>query len=144
MDDLLIPELGPSSAEKSTQFLNHGELGDQNEFDQLFYDISMPLDVEPVFQETPTDLSSLSNFANNSLDQRQQFVYQHIQDHTSENQLNNFMDPSTTLNQFTDDLWFKDDQAVVFDQRQSPLGAFASPLSGTSTYTHLGAFTYIV
>ncbi|VVB11701.1 unnamed protein product [Arabis nemorensis] len=129
MDDLLIPELGASSTEKSTQFLNHGELGDQNEFDQLFYDISMPLDVEPVFQETSTGLSSLSNFANNALDQRQQFVYQ---DQTSENQLNNFMGSSTTLNQFTDDLWFKDDQAVVFDQRQSPPGAFASPLSGVN------------
>ncbi|KFK45122.1 hypothetical protein AALP_AA1G347000 [Arabis alpina] len=132
MNDLLFPELGASSTEKPAQFSNHGELGDLSEVDQWFYD------VEPVFQETSTDLSSVSNFANNGLDQRQEFTYEQVQYQTPENQLNNFMDPSTSLNkQFTDDPWYKDDQANVYDQPQSLPGAFASPLPGVmpvSTY----------
>ncbi|EOA40069.1 hypothetical protein CARUB_v10008761mg [Capsella rubella] len=124
MDDLLIPELGDCSIEKAAQFSNHGEFGDINEFDQLFHDVSMSLDMEPIDQGTYTDLSSLSNFANNTSDQRQQF-----QDQTPENQLNNIMDPSTTLNQFPNDTWFQDDQTVLFDE-QTFSAAFASPSSG--------------
>ncbi|ESQ33370.1 hypothetical protein EUTSA_v10007196mg [Eutrema salsugineum] len=131
MDDLLIPELRASTTEESSQFLNHGELGNVNEFDQLFHDISMSLDAEPVFQGTSTDLSSLSDHASNTSDQRQQFLYQEVQDQSPENQLNNFIDdPSTSLNQFTDDMWFHDAQADLFDQPQSSSLAFASPSPG--------------
>ncbi|KAG7599192.1 NAC domain [Arabidopsis suecica] len=130
MDDLLIPELGASSTEKAAQFSNHGEFGDFDEFDQLFHDVSMSLDMEPIDQGTSTDLSYPSNFANNTSDQKQQFLYQQFQDQTPENQLNNIMDPSTTLDQFTNDVWFQDDQAILFDQQQSFSGAFASPSSG--------------
>ncbi|CAE5959212.1 unnamed protein product [Arabidopsis arenosa] len=130
MDDLLIPELGASSTEKAAQFSNHGEFGDFDEFDQLFHDVSMSLDMEPIDQGTSTDLYYPSNFANNTSDQKQQFLYQQFQDQTPENQLNNIMDPSTTLDQFTNDVWFQDDQAILFDQQQSFSGAFASPSSG--------------
>ncbi|EOA40017.1 hypothetical protein CARUB_v10008706mg [Capsella rubella] len=130
MDDLLIPELGASSTEKSGQFLNNGELGDINEFDQLFHDISMSLDVDPVFQGTSTDMSSLSNFANNTSDQKQQFLYPQL-DQTLEYQQNNFMHPSTTLNQFTDNMWFQDGQAALYDQQpQSSSGVFTSHSAG--------------
>uniref|UniRef100_A0A1J3H937 NAC domain-containing protein 78 n=1 Tax=Noccaea caerulescens TaxID=107243 RepID=A0A1J3H937_NOCCA len=123
MNDLLIPEFGASSTENSGQFLNTGELGDINEFDQLFHDVSMSLDIEPVFQG---DLSSLSNYANsNTSDQRLQFLYQQFQDQNPQMQLNNFVDPSTSLNQFTDDFWFKDAQTDLFQQ---PLSS--SPSSG--------------
>lgn len=131
IDDLLIPELGASSTEKAAQFSNHGEFDDFNEFDQLFHDVSMSLDMEPIDQGTSTDLTSVSNFANNTSDQIHQLLYQQLQDQTPENQLNGIMDPSTTLNQFTDDIWFQDDQAVLFDEQQSFSGAFASPSSGT-------------
>jgi len=125
MNDLLIPELGASSTEKSTEFLNHGEFGDVNEYDQLFNDIS-------VFQGTSTDLSCLSNFTNNTSGQRQQLLYEQFQYQTPENQLNNYMHPSTTLNQFTDNMWFKDDQAALYVQPpQSSSGAFTSQSTGT-------------
>ncbi|KAL9308248.1 NAC domain-containing protein 16 [Arabidopsis thaliana] len=124
MNDLLIPELGASSTEKSTEFLNHGEFGDVNEYDQLFNDIS-------VFQGTSTDLSCLSNFTNNTSGQRQQLLYEQFQYQTPENQLNNYMHPSTTLNQFTDNMWFKDDQAALYVQPpQSSSGAFTSQSTG--------------
>ncbi|XP_010480881.1 PREDICTED: NAC domain-containing protein 16-like, partial [Camelina sativa] len=130
MNDLLIPELGASSTEISTHFLNNGEVSDISEFDQLFHDISMSLDADPVFQGTSTDMSSLSNFANNTSDQRQQFLYQEL-DQTLDIQQNNFMHPSTTLNQFTDNMWFKDGQAVLFDQQpQSSSGVFTSHSTG--------------
>ncbi|ESQ33366.1 hypothetical protein EUTSA_v10007221mg [Eutrema salsugineum] len=126
MDDLLIPELRASETEKPAQFLNHGEYGDFNDFDQLFHDVSMSLDMEPIVQETSTGPSFLADI---SSDQKQQFVYQQFQDQNPENQLNNIMDPS--LNQFTDDMWFNaDDQAILFDQPQSISGALASPSSG--------------
>lgn len=132
MDDLLIPELGASSTEKSAQFLNHGEFSDVNEFDQLFHDISMSLDVvDPVLQGTSIGLSSLGNFANNTSDQRQQFLYQQFQDQTLKNQQNDFMHPSTTLNEFTDNMWYNDGQAALFDQPQSASGAFAPHSTGT-------------
>ena len=129
MDDLLAPEL---AVERPAQFLNPGEFGDFNEFDQLFHDVSMSFDLEPVFQGTSADLTSLSNFANTS-DQEDQSLYQQFQDQTPENKLNNIMDPNPNLSQFTDNLWFQDDyQAVLFDQPQSIIsGAFASPSSGT-------------
>ncbi|KAG7599191.1 NAC domain [Arabidopsis suecica] len=126
MDDLLIPELG---TEKSTEFMNHGEFGDVNEYDQLFQDIHVSLD-DPVFQGTSTNLSSLSNFTNNTSDQRQQYLNQQFQYQAPENQLNNFMYPSTTINQFTDNMWFKDDQAALFVQPPSSSGAFASQSAG--------------
>jgi len=131
MDDLLlIPEFGASSTEKAAQFSNHGEFDDFNEFDQLFHDVSMSLDMEPIDQGTSANLSSLSDSANYTSDQKQQLLYQQFQDQTPENQLNNIMDPSTTLNQITSDIWFEDDQAILFDQQQSFSGAFASPSSG--------------
>ncbi|KAF8112868.1 hypothetical protein N665_0059s0006 [Sinapis alba] len=127
MDDLLTPELGASLVENHpAQFLNPGgEYGDFNDFDQLFHDVSMSLDMEPILQG---DRSSPSNFA----DCEQQFLYQQLQDQPPENKLNKIMDPSPNLNQFTDDLWLQDDdQAVLFDQPQSVIsGAFASPSSG--------------
>lgn len=136
MDDLLTPDLGASLSlvEKNpAQLLNPGEYyGDFNDFDQLFHDVSMSLDMEPILQETSADL--LSNFADNTSDQEQQLLYQQFQDQTSENKLNNIMDPTPNLNQFTDDLWLEDDNqtAVLFDQPQSVIcGAFASPSSGT-------------
>lgn len=130
MDDLLIPEVGISSTDKPAQFSNNGELGDVNDFDQLFHDVSMSLDMEPVAQGTSSSPSSLSNFVDNTSDQKQQSLYQQFQDQTPENQLNNIID--TSLNQFTDDMWFHDDdQAVLLDQQQSVSGAFASPSSGT-------------
>ncbi|KAJ4881424.1 NAC domain-containing protein 17 [Raphanus sativus] len=135
MDDLLTPDLGASLSlvEKNpAQLLNPGEYyGDFNDFDQLFHDVSMSLDMEPILQETSADL--LSNFADNTSDQEQQLLYQQFQDQTSENKLNNIMDPTPNLNQFTDDLWLEDDNqtAVLFDQPQSVIcGAFASPSSG--------------
>ena len=132
MDDLLlIPEFGASSTEKAAQFSNLGEFDDFNEFDQLFHDVSMSLDMEPIDQGTSANLSSLSDSANYTSDQKQQLLYQQFQDQTPENQLNNIMDPSTTLNQITSDIWFEDDQAILFDQQQSFSGAFASPSSGT-------------
>lgn len=131
MDDLLIPDVGVSSStDKPAQFSNNGELGDFNDFDQLFHDVSMSLDMEPVAQGTSSGPSSLSNFVDNTSDQKQQSLYQQFQDQTPENQLNNIMDPS--LIQLTDDMWFHDDdQAVLLDQQQSVSGAFASPSSGT-------------
>ncbi|CAN8290040.1 unnamed protein product [Cochlearia groenlandica] len=112
MDDLLIPELGASSSEKPVQFLSDGLFGEFDDFDQLFHDVSMSLDIEPVVQRTST-----SPF------------YQQFQYHTPENQLNNIKDPSP--NQFTDDMWFHDnEQDVFFDQPQSVSGALASPSSG--------------
>ena len=132
MDDLLTSELGASSTEKPEQFLDPGEFREFNEFDQLFHDVSMFLDMEPILQGTSADPSSLSNFANTS-DQEDQSLYQQFQDQTPENKLNNIMDPNPNLSQFTDNLWFQDDyQAVLFDQPQSIIsGAFASPSSGT-------------
>ncbi|XP_013592194.1 PREDICTED: NAC domain-containing protein 17-like [Brassica oleracea var. oleracea] len=131
MDDLLTSELGASSTEKPEQFLDPGEFREFNEFDQLFHDVSMFLDMEPILQGTSADPSSLSNFANTS-DQEDQSLYQQFQDQTPENKLNNIMDPNPNLSQFTDNLWFQDDyQAVLFDQPQSIIsGAFASPSSG--------------
>ena len=128
MDDLLAPEL---AVERPAQFLNPGEFGDFNEFDQLFHDVSMSLDMEPILQGTSAD--PLSNFADNTSDQEHPFPYQLFQDQTIENKLNNIMDPSPNLNQFSDDLWLEDDnQAFLFDQPQSVIsGAFASPSSGT-------------
>ncbi|XP_019091690.1 PREDICTED: NAC domain-containing protein 17 isoform X2 [Camelina sativa] len=130
MDDLLIPELGASSTEKAAQVSNHGEFGDFNDFDQLFHDVSMSLDMELIDQGTSTNLTSVSSFANDTSNQRQQFLYQQLEDQTPENQLNNIMDPSTTLNQFTDEIWFQDDQAVLFDEQQAFSGSFAPPSSG--------------
>ncbi|KAH0910890.1 hypothetical protein HID58_034211 [Brassica napus] len=131
MDDLLTSELGASSTEKPEQFLDPGEFREFNEFDQLFHDVSMFLDMEPILQGTSADPSSLSNFANTS-DQEDQSLYQQFQDQTPENKLNNIMDPNPNLSQFTDNLWFQDDyQAVLFDQPQSIIsGAFALPSSG--------------
>ncbi|CAN6932349.1 unnamed protein product [Brassica oleracea] len=131
MDDLLTSELRASSTEKPEQFLDPGEFREFNEFDQLFHDVSMFLDMEPILQGTSADPSSLSNFANTS-DQEDQSLYQQFQDQTPENKLNNIMDPNPNLSQFTDNLWFQDDyQAVLFDQPQSIIsGAFASPSSG--------------
>ncbi|CDY48632.1 BnaC06g08090D [Brassica napus] len=131
MDDLLTSELGASSTEKPEQFLDPGEFREFNEFDQLFHDVSMFLDMEPILQGTSADPSSLSNFAHTS-DQEDQSLYQQFQDQTPENKLNNIMDPNPNLSQFTDNLWFQDDyQAVLFDQPQSIIsGAFASPSSG--------------
>ncbi|CAA7018673.1 unnamed protein product [Microthlaspi erraticum] len=129
MNDLLIPEFGASSTENSGQFLNTGELGDVNEFDQLFHDVSMSLDVvEPVFQGTSSLMSNYGNNNNTSSDQRLQYIYQQFQDQTPQTQmqLNNFVDPSTPLNQFTDDFWFKDAQTDLFHQ---PLSS-SSPSSG--------------
>uniref|UniRef100_A0A1J3FFX2 NAC domain-containing protein 78 n=1 Tax=Noccaea caerulescens TaxID=107243 RepID=A0A1J3FFX2_NOCCA len=124
MDDLLIPEVGVSSTNKPD-----GEFGDFSDFDQLFHDVSMSLDMEPVAQGTSSGPSSLSNFVDNTSDHEQQFLYQQFQDQTPEDQLNNIIDPS--LNQFTDNMWFHDDdQAVLLDQQQSVSGAFASPSSG--------------
>ncbi|KAH0862743.1 hypothetical protein HID58_079954 [Brassica napus] len=130
MDDLLTPEHGASSAENPAQLLNPGEYGDFNDFDQLFHDVSMSLDMEPILQGTSAD--PLSNFADNTSDQEHPFPYQLFQDQTIENKLNNIMDPSPNLNQFSDDLWLEDDnQAFLFDQPQSVIsGAFASPSSG--------------
>ncbi|CAN7093303.1 unnamed protein product [Brassica rapa subsp. narinosa] len=131
IDDLLTSELGASSTEKPEQFLDPGEFREFNEFDQLFHDVSMFLDMEPILQGTSADPSSLSNFANTS-DQEDQSLYRQFQDQTPENKLNNIMDPNPNLSQFTDNLWFQDDyQAVLFDQPQSIIsGAFASPSSG--------------
>ncbi|CAH8306041.1 unnamed protein product [Eruca vesicaria subsp. sativa] len=130
MDDLLTPELGASSVENPAQLLDPGEYGDFSDFDQLFHDVSMSFDMEPILQGTSAD--PLSKFADNTFDCEQQFLYQQFQDQTPENKLNNFMDPSPNLNQFTDDLWLEDDdQAVLFAQPQSVIsGAFASPSSG--------------
>ncbi|KAG2304503.1 hypothetical protein Bca52824_033154 [Brassica carinata] len=124
MDDLLLtPELGASSVEKPAQFSNPGDYGYFNEFDQLFHEVSMSLDMEPIAQE-----ASLSSVANNG---RQQFLYQkQFQDQTLENKLNSFMDTKTNVNQFPEDMWFKDDQADLYDQPQSSSLAFASPSSG--------------
>ncbi|XP_009114751.2 NAC domain-containing protein 17 isoform X1 [Brassica rapa] len=131
MDDLLTSELGASSTEKPEQLLDPGEFREFNEFDQLFHDVSMFLDMDPILQGTSADPSSLSNFANTS-DQEDQSLYQQFQDQTPENKLNNIMDPNPNLSQFTDNLWFQDDyQAVLFDQPHSIIsGAFASPSSG--------------
>ncbi|KAH0914525.1 hypothetical protein HID58_028971 [Brassica napus] len=130
MDDFLTPEHGASSVENHAQLLNPGEYGDFNDFDQLFHDVSMSLDMEPILQGTSAD--PLSNFPDNTSDQEHPFPYQQFQDQTPEKQLNNIMDPSPNLNQFSDDLWLEDDnQAFLFDQPQSVIsGAFASPSSG--------------
>ncbi|KAJ0232791.1 NAC domain-containing protein 17 [Hirschfeldia incana] len=128
MDDLLTPELGASLVENPPQLLNPGEYGEFNDFDQLFHDVSMSLDMEPILQGTSAD--PLSNFAENTSDQEQQFFCQQFQDQTPDNKLNNIMDPSPNLNQFTDDLWLDDDDQA-FDQSQSVISAaFASPSSG--------------
>ncbi|KAJ0235579.1 NAC domain-containing protein 17 [Hirschfeldia incana] len=131
MDDLLLtPEQGAASAERpGQQFLNPGDYEQFNDYEQLFHDVSMSFDLEPVFQGTPTDLSSLSNFAN---DGRQPFLYQQqFQNQTLDTQANNsFMDPNPNANKFVDDLWFKDAQADLYDQPQSSSLAFASPSSG--------------
>ncbi|KAF8116323.1 hypothetical protein N665_0019s0005 [Sinapis alba] len=127
MDDLLAPELGASSVERPAQFLNPGEFGDFNEFDQLFHDVSMSLDMEPIAQETSADTSFLFNFADNTSNEKQQSLYQQFQDQIPENKVNN-----KNLDDFTDNMWFKDDdQTVLFDQPQSiTSGAFAPPSSG--------------
>ncbi|CAF1930261.1 hypothetical protein Bca4012_072887 [Brassica carinata] len=128
MDDLLTPEQGAASVEKPAQFLNPGEYEHFNDYDQLFHDVSMSFDLEPVFQGTSADLTSLSNFAN---DGRQHFLYQQqFQNQTLESQANIFMDPNPNVNQFIDDMWFKDAQADLYDQTQSSSLAFASPSSG--------------
>ncbi|KAJ4895048.1 NAC domain-containing protein 16 [Raphanus sativus] len=128
MDDLLTPDQGAVSVEKPGQFLNPGEYEHFNDYDQLFHDVSMSFDLEPVFQETYADLSSVSNFAN---DGRQPFLYQQqFQDQTLETQVNSFMDPNPNANQLVDDVWFKDAQAALYDQPQSSSLAFASPSSG--------------
>ncbi|KAJ4917196.1 NAC domain-containing protein 16 [Raphanus sativus] len=112
MDDLLTPELGASSVEKPTQFSNPGEYGDFNDFDQLFREVSMSLDMEPISQEA--SLSSVS------VNDGRQFLYQQqFQDQTFENKLNSFMDTNTNVDQFTEDMWFKDAQAYLYDQPQS-------------------------
>lgn len=129
IDDLLTPEKGAASVEKPAQFLNPGEYEHFNDYDQLFHDVSMSFDLEPVFQGTSADLTSLSNFAN---DGRQHFLYQQqFQNQTLESQANIFMDPNPNVNQFIDDMWFKDAQADLYDQTQSSSLAFASPSSGT-------------
>ncbi|KAG2304502.1 hypothetical protein Bca4012_063556 [Brassica carinata] len=130
MDDLLTSELGASSTEKHQQFLDPGEFGEFNEFDQLFHDVSMFLDMEPILQGASADPSSLSN----TLDQEHQPLYQQFQDQTPENKLNSIMDPNQNPNQLTDHMWFQDDdQAVLFDQPQSIIsGAFDSPSSGVN------------
>uniref|UniRef100_A0A0D3CGH1 NAC domain-containing protein n=1 Tax=Brassica oleracea var. oleracea TaxID=109376 RepID=A0A0D3CGH1_BRAOL len=121
MDDLLAPEL---AVERPAQFLNPGEFGDFNEFDQLFHDVSMSLDKEPIAQGASVHPSSPSKFADNTSNEKQQF-----QDQIPENKVNN-----NNLDDFTDDKWFQDDddQAVRFDQPQSiTSGAFAPlPSSG--------------
>ncbi|CAN7046514.1 unnamed protein product [Brassica oleracea var. botrytis] len=121
MDDLLAPEL---AVERPAQFLNPGEFGDFNEFDQLFHDVSMSLDKEPIAQGASVHPSSPSKFADNTSNEKQQF-----QDQIPENKVNN-----NNLDDFTDDMWFQDDddQAVRFDQPQSiTSGAFAPlPSSG--------------
>ncbi|CAN7105789.1 hypothetical protein HID58_018767 [Brassica napus] len=128
IDDLLTPEKGAASVEKPAQFLNPGEYEHFNDYDQLFHDVSMSFDLEPVFQGTSTDLTSLSNFADNG---RQHFLYQQqFQNQTLESQANSFMDPNPKVNQFIDDMWFKDAQADLYDQTQSSSLAFASPSSG--------------
>ncbi|CAN8314193.1 unnamed protein product [Cochlearia groenlandica] len=128
MDDILLtPEIGAVSTEKPAQLFSHGEFGNLNEFDQLFNDVSVSLDVEPVLQGGFTDLSSsLSDFANITSDQRQQFLYQQFHDQSSENQLNNFMDPRTSLDQLND-MWFEDAQADLFDK---PQASCTSPSQG--------------
>ncbi|CAN8303526.1 unnamed protein product [Cochlearia groenlandica] len=123
IDDLLSPELGIN---KPVQFLNNGEFGEFNEFDQLFHDVSMSLDMEPIAHGASTDPSSLNDFVNNKSDQRQQFLYQH----PPVNNLNNIMDNNQILDPFSDDIWLQDDQAVGFDQAQSFSEAFDSSSSG--------------
>ncbi|KAJ0235585.1 NAC domain-containing protein [Hirschfeldia incana] len=129
MDDILAPELGAVSVEKPGQFFDPGEFGDFNEFDQLFHDVSMSLDMEPTAQETSGHPSPPSKFADNTSNEKQHFLYQQFQDQQiPENKVNN-----NNLDDFTDDLWFQDDddQPVLFDQPQSiTSGAFASPSSG--------------
>ncbi|KAF8116324.1 hypothetical protein N665_0019s0006 [Sinapis alba] len=128
MDDLLTPEQGSASVEKPAQFLNPGEYEHFNDYDQLFHDVSMSFDIEPLFQGTSTDLTSLSNSAN---DGRQHFLYQQqFQNQTLESQANSFMDLNPNANQFVDDMWFKDAQSDLYDQPQSSSLAFASPSSG--------------
>ncbi|CAH8362452.1 unnamed protein product [Eruca vesicaria subsp. sativa] len=126
MEDLLTPEIGASSAEKPAQFSNPAEYGDFNDFDQLFHDASMSLDIEPpIAQGTSADPSPLGSFVNNN--GRQQLLFQ---DQALENKLNSFMDPNPNVNQFTEDMWFKDAHADLYDQPQSSSVAFASPSSG--------------
>ncbi|KAJ0235503.1 NAC domain-containing protein 17 [Hirschfeldia incana] len=129
MDDLLTSELGASSTEKPEQFLDSGEFGEFNEFDQLFHDVSMFLDMEPILQEASAGPSLI-----NTSDQEHQLLYQQFQDQTPEDKLNSIMDPNPNPNQLTDDMWFQDDdQALLFDQPQSIIsGAFASPSSGVN------------
>ncbi|CAN7105786.1 unnamed protein product [Brassica rapa subsp. narinosa] len=121
MDDLLASEL---AVERPAQFLNPGEFGDFNEFDQLFHDVSMSLDMEPIAQGASVHPSSPSKFADNTSNEKQLF-----QDQIPENKVNN-----NNLDDFTDNMWFQDDddQAVLFDQPQSiTSGAFAPlPSSG--------------
>ncbi|CAH8305646.1 unnamed protein product [Eruca vesicaria subsp. sativa] len=121
MDDLLTPEQGAASVEKPAQFLNPGEYEHFNDYDQLFHDVSMSFDLEPLFQGTSTDLTSLSNFAND--DGRQHILYQQ-----------QFQNKTPNVNQFIDDMWFKDAQADLYDQPRSSSLAFASPSSGTATH----------
>ncbi|KAG2320464.1 hypothetical protein Bca4012_056493 [Brassica carinata] len=125
MDDLLAPELGASSVERPAQFVNPGEFGDFNEFDQLFHDVSMSLDMEPIAQGTSAHPSSPSKFADNTSNEKQHFLYQQFQ--IPENKVND-----SNLDVCTDDMWFlDDDQTVLFDQPQSiPSGAFDPPSSG--------------
>ena len=124
MDDFLTPEHVASSVENPAQLLNPGEYGDFNDFDQLFHDVSMSLDMEPIAQGASVHPSSPSKFADNTSNEKQQF-----QDQIPENKVNN-----NNLDDFTDDMWFQDDddQAVLFDQPQSiTSGAFAPlPSSG--------------
>ncbi|KAJ4917191.1 NAC domain-containing protein 17 [Raphanus sativus] len=61
MDDILTSELGASLTEIPQQFLDPGEFGEFNEFDQLFHDISMFLEMEPILQGDSAGPSSLSN-----------------------------------------------------------------------------------
>ncbi|KAJ4895049.1 NAC domain-containing protein 17 [Raphanus sativus] len=123
VDDLLAPELGASSVERPAQFLNPGEFGDFSEFDQLFHDVSMSLDMEPIAQETSVHPSSPCKFADNTSNEKQHFLNQQFQDQIPENKVNN--------NDFTDDVWFQDDdddQAVLFDQPQSITSGSFAPL----------------
>ncbi|KAJ4917197.1 NAC domain-containing protein 17 [Raphanus sativus] len=96
MDDLLTSELGASLTETPQQFLDPGEFGEFNEFDQLFHDVSMFLEMEPILQEDSAGPSSLSNTSDKE--------HQHFQVQTPENKLYSIMDPNPNPNQLTDDM----------------------------------------
>lgn len=96
MDDILTSELGASLTEIPQQFLDPGEFGEFNEFDQLFHDISMFLEMEPILQGDSAGPSSLSNTSDKE--------HQHFQVQTPENKLYSIMDPNPNPNQLTDDM----------------------------------------